>query len=94
MIEWLRSIDGRGWTGIGVYALTVLIFFMLWFVPDLRKDEFFKTIATLIVGTAFVNGVVSFMYSATKTGGELANKNADIVGKKLAASPPETEEPQ
>lgn len=71
--------DARGWIGIGIYSLTVMVLWMLAAFPELRRDEFFKTIATLIIGTGFVNGVVSWAYSATKAGGELAETNAAIV---------------
>lgn len=71
--------DARGWIGIGAFSLTVMVLWMLAVFPDLRKDEFFKTIATLIIGTGFINGVVSWAYSATKGGGELAEHNAAIV---------------
>ncbi|NYD88738.1 hypothetical protein [Sphingomonas melonis] len=71
--------DARGWIGIGVFVLTVMVLWMLAVFPDLRQDEFFKTIATLIIGTGFVNGVVSWAYSATKGGGEIADRNAAIV---------------
>lgn len=72
-------IDARGWVGIGVYVMAVMVIWMMAVFPELRADEFFKTIATLIIGTAFVNGVVSWAYSATKAGGELADRNASLV---------------
>lgn len=81
----IRWPDARGWIGIGVYSLTVMVLWMLAAFPELRQDEFFKTIATLIIGTGFVNGVVSWAYSATKGGGELAEKNAAIVERKAEA---------
>lgn len=71
--------DARGWIGIGVYGLSVMVLWMYAAYPDLRHDDHFKTIMTLIVGTAFVNGMVSWAYAATKGGGELAEKNAAIV---------------
>lgn len=73
--------DARGWIGIGVYGLSVMVLWMYAAYPDLHKDDHFKTIMTLIVGTAFVNGMVSWAYAATKGGGELAEKNAALVEK-------------
>jgi hypothetical protein len=80
----LHIPDARGWIGIGVFVLTVMVLWMLAIFPELRHDEFFKTIATLIIGTGFVNGVVSWAYSATKSGGELADKQADIIKERAA----------
>lgn len=78
MNDW-RWPDARGWIGLGAFFLTVMVLWMLAVFPDLRQDEFFKTIATLIIGTGFINGVVSWAYSATKSGGELADRNAALV---------------
>lgn len=89
-----RWPDARGWIGIGSFVLTVMVLWMLAVFPDLRADEFFKTICTLIIGTGFINGVVSWAYGATKGGGELADQNAAIVRKQAEASPPISEEPK
>lgn len=76
------QIDARGWIGVGVFGLVVMILWMMAAFPDLRQDEFFKTIATLIIGGAFVNGVVSWAYAATKQGGELAERAATLAETK------------
>ncbi|RVT93682.1 hypothetical protein [Sphingomonas crocodyli] len=79
--------DARGWIGIGVYALVVMVLVMLAALPELRQDEYFKTVATLIVG-AFIKDVVAWAYAATKGGGELAERNASLVEQQAKASPP------
>lgn len=71
--------DARGWIGIGAFLLAIIVLLLLAFVPDLRKDTGFMTLATLVVGTGFIGGPVSWAYTASKTGGELAARNADIV---------------
>lgn len=76
----LRWPDARGWIGIGVFLLTVMVFAMTAAVPALRDNEYFKTLGTLVVG-AFIKDVVSWAYAATKGGGELAEQNAAIVQK-------------
>lgn len=80
-------IDARGWIGIGVYILTIGVLAMIVLFPSLRNDEFFKTLATLIVG-AYIKDVVSWAYQATKGGGELAERNATLVEEQARASPP------
>lgn len=77
--------DARGWIGIGSFVLTLVVLAMLALVSELRSDEFFKTIATLIIGTGFINGVVNWGYGATKGGGDLAERNAALVEKQAAA---------
>lgn len=74
-----RWPDARGWVGIGIYVLVGWVIGLYVSIEALRDDEFFKTIATLIVGTAFVNSVVQWAFGATKGGGELAQKNADTI---------------
>ena len=73
--------DARGWIGIGVYSLSIMVLWMYAAFPDLRADDHFKALMTLVVGTGFINGLVSWAYSATKSGGELADKNAAIVAQ-------------
>lgn len=78
-MEKFRWPDARGWIGISVFALTVMVLWMVAVFPELREDEFFKVLATAIVLTGFVQGVVGWAYTATKQGGELAERNANIV---------------
>lgn len=82
MTDW-KFPDARGWIGIGVFALSVML---LWMMRDdnLRSDEFFQTIATVIIANGLM-AVISWAYAATKGGGELADKNAAIVAESATA---------
>ncbi len=73
--------DARGVIGIGIYLLVLMVFALMAWKAELRQDEFFKTVSALIVG-AFIKDVVAWAYSATKGGGELAERNAAIVEQK------------
>jgi ABC-type branched-subunit amino acid transport system permease subunit len=84
----LQAPDARGWIMIASFVLVVAVLVMIGTIPTLRSDEFFKTIATLLIGTAWVGGAVSWAFSATKQGGEMADRNQAIVEKQAAASPP------
>jgi hypothetical protein len=75
----MRWPDARGWIGLGGFVLTVMVMWMLAAFPELRADEFFKTIATAIIITGWIGGPLAWAYSATKSGGELADRNAQIV---------------
>lgn len=68
--------DARGWIGLGVFGLTVMLLLMM---KDrgLREDEFFQTIATVIISNGLM-AVVAWAYSATKGGGEVAEANASV----------------
>lgn len=79
-------IDARGWIGIAVFILTIMVLWMIAKIPELRKDDFFKVLATAIVLTGFIQGVVGWAYTATKQGGELAQKAADIVQQSATAN--------
>lgn len=74
---WFHWPDARGWIGLAIFGLTVMCIWMLR-DKELREDEFFKTIATAIILTGFINGVVSWAYAATKQGGELADRAAGV----------------
>jgi hypothetical protein len=81
--QWLHDLgpgwpDGRGWVGVATTSLTVMVLWMMAERKDLREDEFFQVIATAIILTGMVQGVIGWAYSATKTGGELADSNARI----------------
>ena len=77
--------DARGWIGLGAYTITVMVLWMMKEDRSLREDEFFQTIATMIVTSGFLS-VVAWAYGATKTGGELADKNAAIVAESATAT--------
>lgn len=81
MMAW-KWPDARGWIGIGVFGLTCAVIVLYACVPELRRDEYFQAIATLIVG-AFIKDVVGWAYSATKSGGELAASNARTIENNL-----------
>lgn len=81
----LRWPDARGFIGLGIFGLTVMVFAMTAAVPELRNNEYFKTLGTLVVG-AFIKDVVGWAYSATKAGGELAERNASLVEKQASAN--------
>lgn len=85
--------DARGWIGIGVFSLTVMLI-LLMRDDTLRQDEFFQTIATVIISNGFM-AVVAWAYSATKGGGEQAEANASVaqtLADKAPSHPVITEE--
>lgn len=88
---WIRIVfvhpnDARGWIGLGVYVLVIVLLGMMWSDKALLKDDFFKTIATLIIGTGFINGPVGWAYQATQAGGKLAESSARIAEQAATAA--------
>lgn len=67
----------RGWIGISIVGLSVMLLTMMYVNPVFRQDEFIQTIATLVIGTGF-GAMAQWAYGSTKTGGELAERNAGI----------------
>lgn len=53
----------KGWVGLAVTALTVMLLWVLKEDQEIRNDEFFQGLAMLIIGTGFVNGVVASVYT-------------------------------
>ncbi|MEG3086195.1 hypothetical protein [Sphingomonas sp. PB4P5] len=76
--------DARGWIGIGSYSLVVLVIVLVWADRTLLNNDFFKVIATALVLTGWNGGPLSWAYAATKSGGELADRNATLVEKQAA----------
>jgi hypothetical protein len=76
--EWPSWPNSRDWIAIGTFVLTVMLLWMMKGDPELMKNDFFKTIATLIIGTGFVNGPVAWAFSTTKSGTEAAESNAKV----------------
>lgn len=81
----MRWPDARGWIGVGVFGISVMLLWMMKVDPQLREDQFFQTIATVIISNGLI-AVVAWAYAATKGGGELADKNAAIVAESATAS--------
>jgi hypothetical protein len=81
--------NGRGLVGLATFSLTVLVLFMVQSDESLRQDEFFKVIATAIVLTGFINGVVAFFYSQNQLNAE-ASANSRVafeaMGKQAEAT--------
>ena len=75
----VKALDGRGWIGLASFGLTAFIISLLAGDPDLRKDDFFQSIAVLVIGTGWIAGPVAWAYAATQNGGALATRNADVV---------------
>ncbi len=63
----MKTPDTRGMIVAGLFALVFYIITLLAFVPTLKDNQLFQTIATLIVGTAFVGGAVAFYFSSNKS---------------------------
>lgn len=61
-----RLPDSHGWVTAGLYALTVMVFFLMAYYPDLRHDDLFKTLSQAVVITGLVNLALSFYFGASK----------------------------
>jgi len=88
VIKIVAPLDARGWIGLGCFTLTLVIFALIKFDKALLHEDAFLILATAVVITGWVNGPVGWAYQATKSGGELADRNADILQKQAEASPP------
>jgi hypothetical protein len=78
--------DARGWIAIGSYLLVVLILVLIWADRTLLRDDFFKVIATAVILTGWNGGPLSWAFAATKSGGELADRNASLVERQAEQS--------
>lgn len=80
--------DGRGWIGIACFALVLITLAMIWFDRTLLRDDFFKTVSTALIITAWLNGPVGWAYQSTKASSEAQASSARIAEKAAAAAIP------
>lgn len=83
--------DPRGWIAIGSFALAVMVIVIMKEDQTIRNDEFFQTIATIVIANGWLS-VVAWGFSATKGGGEQAASNA-VIAEKLATALPQEPQP-
>ncbi len=86
---WIRVVvvkpnDARGWIGLGCFIMALLVLGMILFDRTLLESDAFLILATAIIITGWVQGPVGWAYQATKAGGELADKNAEIIKQRAA----------
>ena len=78
-LTFTKPTDARGWIGLGCFVLVLVILAMIAFDRTLLESDAFLILATAIVITGWVQGPVGWAYQATKSGGELADRNATLV---------------
>lgn len=71
----MKMPDSRSLLTAGLLALVFYIITLIAIVPTLANNELFKTLATLLVGTAFVGGVIAFYFGSSKNS---SDKDATI----------------
>lgn len=54
--------------GGGSFALTVMVFVMMWRNPELAKDDLFKMLAQAVVIQGLVGLVMAFLFTGKNTG--------------------------
>ena len=89
--------SGRGLVGLATFSLTVMILWMIKSDEKLRNDEFFKLIATAIVLTGFINGVVAFFFSQNQLNSEASRNSHEAflaLGKQADAQKALAQHPQ
>lgn len=70
--------DARGYIALASFFLAIMVIWIMKEDARVREDEFFQTIATILIANGWMS-VVNWAYAATKGGGELAERNANIV---------------
>jgi hypothetical protein len=87
----MKLPDGQGWFSAALFALTIMVLGLAAFVPGLRQDDLFKTIAQAIVLTGLINLAASYYFGASKSGPPAGS--APPAESPPAAAPPAAAEP-
>lgn len=88
VITFVKPQDARGWIGLGCYTFVWAVLGMIALDKSLLDNNAFLVLASALVLTGWNQGPVGWAYQATKSGGELADRNADLVQKQAENSPP------
>jgi hypothetical protein len=84
-----RLPDTRGWVALGLFLLTGYVLHLLAKYPALASTQLFIVLATAIVVSGLIGGVVAYLFGTSKSSGD---KDATIA-KALDAKPDPTPPP-
>lgn len=70
----MKLPEDRGVVTAFLCALVFYVITLMAFVPNLEHNELFKTLATAILTSGFIGGVVAFYFGNSKGGGDGSNK--------------------
>jgi hypothetical protein len=82
--------DFRGWLAFGLFIQSSSLFGLMWYSRDLTQSQGFMTLASAVIVTGWVGGVVAFAYSAGKQQGEasaLAKQAMDMAQNASGETP-------
>lgn len=85
--DWLdrRYPTERGWVTIGTFVLAGSMLKMAEVHRELWNVELFKTLLTLVIGTAIVNMILAFHFTANKSD-EQKGKNTEAAFRAIEAT--------
>lgn len=78
----LSRLDARGWIAIGSFVLCLVTIGVILFDRTLLDNDAFVVLASALILNGWVQGPVGWAYQATKSGGELAERNTAMLEEK------------
>lgn len=88
--------DIRAWATLGMFALIFYLLHLIAVHQELRENELFKTVATLLVGSGAFGLACSFLWGGSKTtsaASETVNAMARASAAPALPAPPAPVEP-
>jgi len=79
-------MNERQWFTVGLFGLTVLMFFLAWLNPDLWDVELFKIMLQAVVITGILNMAAAFHFAANKNDEKRVDNTAKAFDAITAAS--------
>lgn len=61
-----RGVDMRAGMALGLFLLSLVVLAMIFFRPELTKDQGFMFLAQLIIGTGLIGGAAAFAFTVNK----------------------------
>lgn len=60
----MKRVDSRAVAGGGIFGLSLIVLVMLYFKPELGKDDLFKVLAQAIIMQGLVGLALAFYFTA------------------------------
>ena len=82
-----RLPDIRAWVAIGLFALTGYVLHLMATKPDLADSQLFTALATAIVVSGLIGGVVAFLFGSSKSS-QAKDQTIAAMAASASANPP------
>lgn len=89
-----KGPDLRGWVALGLFLLTAYVITLMAANPKLAESQLFATVATAIVTSGLIGGVVAWLYGSSKGSDDKTELLARAPAQPTAPAPQADQPPE